>query len=319
MSNMDHMMEQQYHALKPNLERLREECGYTLREALKQAGIKTHSVLSRIKTLESTREKISRKDQAESLDEIEDLVGLRVVCLLRSDIPRIAELIRKEFNVIMEDNKIDGAQIDAFGYQSVHFIAKLDDSSTGPRYNGLHEKRFEIQVRTVAMDAWATLSHYLDYKNESDTPKRLRKDFFALSGLFYVADTHFELFYEERQKSIDAAKFEMREQADETNELNLDTFSAYLKRKYPERDEPKTSKVSDLLEELVKFGYDDFSKIESGLEKAKKAFEAYEESSSNNFSIVGVVRISFRILDERMTASWPNQSEKLRKYRPLIS
>jgi len=45
------------------------------------------------------------------------------------------------------------------------------------------------------MDAWATVSHYLDYKTDADVPLGLRKDFQALSGLFYLADTHFEMFY----------------------------------------------------------------------------------------------------------------------------
>ncbi|MBI4489516.1 MAG: hypothetical protein HY694_10565 [Deltaproteobacteria bacterium] len=56
---------------------------------------------------------------------------------------------------------------------------------------------FEIQIRTIAQDAWASISHYLDYKKESDIPAQLRRDFYALSGLFYVADRHFAMLKKE--------------------------------------------------------------------------------------------------------------------------
>lgn len=47
------------------------------------------------------------------------------------------------------------------------------------------------------LNAWASISHYLGYKKESDIPAELRRDFNALSGLFYVADTHFAMLKQE--------------------------------------------------------------------------------------------------------------------------
>ena len=54
-------------------------------------------------------------------------------------------------------------------------------------------KPFEIQVRTIAQDAWASVSYHLDYKKEETIPVELRRDFYALSGLFYIADQHFKI------------------------------------------------------------------------------------------------------------------------------
>lgn len=316
-------IDSQYQSLKPALQRLEIECRYIVEDALQQAGIKIHSVLSRVKTLESVREKIVRKENAGSLEDIDDLFGIRIVCLLRSDIARIGELVRTEFEVLSEDNKLDGANIEAFGYQSVHFVAKLNASCKGRRYDGLHGQAFEVQVRTVAMDAWATLSHYLDYKNEIDVPKELRKDFFALSGLFYVADTHFEMFYDARKRSSTAAQAEIMTSFGKPAELNFDTLSAYLEQRYPDRSEPSAEGVSKLLGELIDSGYADFQKIESALDSAEIAFQKYEEdhppSNEKRYNKVGAMRTSLAIADHNYMMAFrkkPNGIEV--EYRHLL-
>ncbi len=54
----------------------------------------------------------------------------------------------------------------------------------GPRYDTIVGMPFEIQVRTILMDAWANVSHYLAYKSDIDVPINLQRDFYALGGLF---------------------------------------------------------------------------------------------------------------------------------------
>ena len=66
-------------------------------------------------------------------------------------------------------------------------VAIMRAEYSGPRYDNIAVLPFEIQVRTIAMDAWANVSHHLDYKSDKDVPAELRKDFYALSGLFYLA------------------------------------------------------------------------------------------------------------------------------------
>src|SRR5262245_6665261 len=229
-------LEERFRSLEPSLRRLEEEARFILNESVRRSGIKMHSVLSRVKSLESFLEKITRKNiSSDPFDAIDDLVGLRLVCLFRSDIGRLGKIVHDRFDVLAEDNKLDGTTVDVFGYQSVHFVSRIKRSHVGPRYQGLHDLRVEIQLRTVAMDTWATLSHYLDYKTEPDVPRELRKDFFALSGLFYVADTHFELFYESRQRAGASAREEATSTPTSEQELNLDSLSAYLAKRYPNR------------------------------------------------------------------------------------
>jgi len=51
------------------------------------------------------------------------------------------------------------------------------------------------------MHAWSIISHYLDYKTPNAVPSELKRDFNALSGLFYVADQHFEMFFKSSKAS----------------------------------------------------------------------------------------------------------------------
>jgi putative GTP pyrophosphokinase len=192
-----------YHSNAALYKRLEAESRYTLEAVIAKEQIRIHSFSSRVKEFASFAEKAKRKDLKDPLAEITDVVGLRVVCLFRSDIPRIGAGVQ---HVLLRD--FGGQQNRrlrrCFFWLSVRSLYSRDEARLlGPRYEGLSGMRFEVQVRTISMDTWATISHYLDYKTDRDVPKDLRKDFFALSGLFYVADTHFELFYRASERSRD--------------------------------------------------------------------------------------------------------------------
>lgn len=317
-------LELKYHSDGPVWRRLEDEVKFTLDTAFRGASIKTHSLVSRIKSLDSIREKATRKNCENPIDSLEDIVGIRVVCLLRSDIARIGVIVRRLFDVISEDNKLDGAEVEVFGYQSVHFIAQMPVSCSGPRYDGLHNLKFELQLRTLAMDAWASLSHYLDYKSESDVPRELRKDFFALSGLFYVADTHFELFYGERQKSKQSAKQSVHEIPTAGQELNLDTLTAFLYKRYPDRKRSNTAGISELVGELVEAGYTTLDKLHEALETAVDAFRHYERehpptNKNKKFIDIGVVRISLAIFDSNYAEKKYSKNNVTRNYRKFLT
>lgn len=302
----------------PLFQRLLEEALYALQASLEQAGIKYHSLPSRIKNLQSFLEKVKQRETRESDEtqrgkwdpfrEIQDIVGLRVVCLYLSDLERIANVIRNAFEVLSEDNKIEGAEVSSFGYMSVHFVAVMRAEYSGPRYDKIGKLPFEIQVRTIAMDAWANVSHHLDYKSDKDVPAELRKDFYALSGLFYVADRHFEMFYSQSNQSRREMKelFEDAAPGDQKakQELNLDTLSAYLATKFPEREHAAPKDVSVLLSSLLASGYTTIGEIDQLIDKGAQAFRVYEQEKASHvtgsiFNVVGVVRVTMNILDDR--------------------
>jgi putative GTP pyrophosphokinase len=231
--------------------------------------------------------------------------------------------------VVSEDDKIEGVEVDSFGYMSFHFVAEMRREYKGPRYEDLGGMPFEIQVRTILMDAWANVSHYLDYKTDVDVPKALRRDFYALSGLFYIADSHFELFFKSSQ---DSSK-EMRTLASKSTpelvqqEANLDSFTAYLRARYPDREHSDPKSVSQVLQELSEAGYTILQQIDEVVNRTDKVFEAYEnehppvsDSKNKRFTDIGATRIIFDIADESFASSRRDgkATEEYTKFRSML-
>jgi len=171
---------------------------FCISQEIQNHKIKIHSFNHRIKGFDSFVDKIRRKGIKEPFQEIMDVVGLRIVCLFHSDVKNIGAIVKKNFEIIEEDDKINSEDVNIFGYMSLKYKAKLKDVQSD--YKDIKDIPFEIQIITIAQDAWASISHYLDYKNESKIPLHLKRDFYALSGLFYVADTHFEILKQESTK-----------------------------------------------------------------------------------------------------------------------
>jgi putative GTP pyrophosphokinase len=285
----------------PTFARLATEVEFALGSVTSE--IKTHSITSRVKTPESVAEKARRKELANPLAELDDLVGARVVVLFLSDLPKLESLIRETFTIHNADDKISDGDPSTFGYMSVHYVATLGAGLSGPRYDDLMGIRFEIQVRTIGMDAWANVSHYLDYKGESSVPDDLRRDFFALSGLFYVADQHFELFAQRSHESRERAEDDLALRPSGV-EVNLDTTAAFLARRYPDRDHADRADISEFVEEISTLDYVDFGTLGEALDRGRARFDAYERQHPpgaygqlDSFSDLGAARISLAIVD----------------------
>ncbi len=121
-------------------------------------------VMSRIKSPESILKKMQKDNKKctykDMIEDINDIAGIRIICPLKSDVYKIRDYIR-EFNdieIIKEKDYIEHPK--ESGYKSYHIILKV------PIFIGEEESRVkvEIQIRTLAMDFWASLEHKLRYK-----------------------------------------------------------------------------------------------------------------------------------------------------------
>jgi putative GTP pyrophosphokinase len=282
-------------------EQLASEVEFSLAALAEDKSIKFHSATSRVKALESIAKKAKDKELGDPLSEVDDVVGIRMVVLFLSDLPRLDALIHDSFAVESSDNKIESGDPASFGYMSVHYLATLGDEYSGPRYDRVKSLRFEIQTRTVVMDAWANVSHYLDYKGDSTIPEELRKDFHALSGLFYVADKHFEIFAGASKQSQEKAEEELESGSLDDVEINLDTLEAFLARKYPDREQSDRASIANLIDYVAGRGYTRLGELEKDLDDVEDAFIAHERKhppsdarQTGRFASVGVVRVSLR-------------------------
>ncbi len=266
---------------RTNYEQLCTEIAYILHKRLRDRKIEISAVTWRAKTLKSFLEKIERKKYDDPFIAITDFAGVRVVCLYLTDVKKIEEIVRHEFDVIEKVDKLTEKGIDKFGYGAIHFIAKIGRGSSGARYEDLKDLVCEIQVRTVLQDAWAIIDHHLVYKNESDVPTPLQRKLNSLAGLFETADDQFEHIRTERSSYLE----EVRDSQTSPrlflqNELNKDSFTEYIKWKFPTLPQRNYEEQIDvILDEIDRSKYRNLSDIDAAVEKAKgKLKKASEES-----------------------------------------
>ena len=184
-------LRREYEQKLPRFERIKDEIAKRLQYGISEKKIWVDSVHGRVKGLDSFMEKRQRKDLQDPFQEINDIVGIRVICLYRDDIEKIKNVVSATFDVISDDDKTESRDVDRFGYSGSHIIARLGNEQNASLQQSLRDLRFEIQIRTIAQHAWASISHHLFYKQSDEIPEDQERDFHALSAIFYVADSHF--------------------------------------------------------------------------------------------------------------------------------
>ena len=317
------LIEQEYNEKIVLYKQLEDEVLFILNSKLSDSEIKISNVEHRIKRKESFLNKVRIKEYKSPFINIRDILGVRVITLFLSDIDKVKEIVKESFEIVDEDDKINSSQ-STFGYLSVHLIAKLKKAFKGPRYDKIKNLAFEIQIRTITMHSWANISHYLDYKSDHDIPNELKRDFFALSGLFYVADQHFELFFKQSIKSQEIVD-ENFQKGISNQEINLYSLQSFMKIRLPDREHAKSKDLSELLEELKLNGYNTIQQLENAFLIGWGPFLQYEidhppliDSKKGRFMDIGVVRVLLEIVDENFTLYETPEDYDIEKYRKMI-
>ena len=145
-------------------------------------------IKSRIKSPESIVKKLKRYGFEVSIENmvnhLYDIAGVRIVCSFTSDIYKIAEMIGKQndFTVISVKDYINNPK--QSGYKSYHMMV------TVPIFMGdkIIDTNVEIQIRTIAMDFWASLEHKIYYKFEGNAPEYISRDLQECSNIVSELD-----------------------------------------------------------------------------------------------------------------------------------
>ncbi|MBM4283700.1 MAG: hypothetical protein FJ128_00405 [Deltaproteobacteria bacterium] len=186
----------EYKIREENALLLIEEVKFIILECINREKINIHSLKNRFKEFDSFLGKVERKKSENPFHEIYDLIGFRITCLFLEDIQNISDLLKINFELIETFDSMEEGDYDVFGYMACHHKAMLKHNS---KFNGIAKNYpFEIQVMTIAKNAWASISHHLFYKKEFFLPDNLKRDFHALSALLYIADKQFSLLRKEQ-------------------------------------------------------------------------------------------------------------------------
>lgn len=135
-------------------------------------------VKSRIKSYDSIVNKLKSRDYDVTVENIEnhihDVVGLRIVCSFLSDVYAIVKLLEDSDQITVHTKKDYISNPKDSGYSSYHLLVYV------PVYliDGVEMVEAEIQIRTVAMDFWASLDHKIRYKFKGDIPNEIQENMY---------------------------------------------------------------------------------------------------------------------------------------------
>ena len=135
---------------------------------------------SRLKTDESITRKLMRKGKEITVENIQkyidDIAGVRVICSFTPDIYRIVDMIASQDDIEVLKTKDYMLNPKINGYRSYHLIVRVPT-------------KVEIQIRTVAMDFWASLEHKIYYKYEGNTPEYIKQELKECADLVTFLDS----------------------------------------------------------------------------------------------------------------------------------
>ena len=133
-------------------------------------------IKSRIKTPESIVKKLKKYGYESTIENmvkyVNDIAGIRVICSFTSDIYRIAEMIGRQNDIRILSVKDYIKNPKASGYKSYHMIVTVPIFLS----DRIVDAKVEIQIRTVAMDFWASLEHKIHYKFEGNAPDYIKEE-----------------------------------------------------------------------------------------------------------------------------------------------
>ena len=145
-------------------------------------------IKGRIKTPESIVKKLKRHGVESTLENMieycNDIAGIRIICSFTSDIYKIAEMISAQNDITVLSVKDYIVNPKQSGYKSYHMIVGI------PVYmsNRCELVKVEVQIRTVAMDFWASLEHKINYKFEGNAPDRISLELIECSEMVSQLD-----------------------------------------------------------------------------------------------------------------------------------
>lgn len=153
------------------------------------------SIKSRVKRPSSICEKLTRRGFPITLESIEenlhDVAGVRVVCGYIQDIYSVADMLTSQNDITLIEVKDYIKKPKPNGYRSLHLVVEIPVFFS----NECRLMKVEVQIRTIAMDNWASLEHQMHYKTEGEVPPYLVQELKSCSDALADTDRRMQAVY----------------------------------------------------------------------------------------------------------------------------
>ncbi|MDD2431399.1 MAG: GTP pyrophosphokinase family protein [Firmicutes bacterium] len=152
---------------------------------------------SRLKTAKSIYQKLKRRgfeiNTQSAKKNLTDIAGIRVVCCYIDDIYTVADLLLKQKDVVLVTKKDYIKNPKENGYRSLHLVIKI------PIYLSDRTELIpvEIQIRTVAMDFWASLEHQLRYKKDNNISQTINAELYECAESIAALDLKMQSIFKQ--------------------------------------------------------------------------------------------------------------------------
>lgn len=202
--------------------------------------IKTLMIYCRVKDKTSLSKKIDKREAKsepgkppyQNLDQITDILGLRIITYHDSDVVTISRILKSNFQVDVTNSPDKrNRNTNAFGYSSFHLVVSLKEAAFQQEDNlsDFSDLKVEIQVRTILQHAWAEIDHSLGYKYEGNVPDKYRRSFSRLAAMLEMGDIEFDRL----RRGLTSYKGSLDKSIDKGGrmvQLNQDSLFLFLKK-----------------------------------------------------------------------------------------
>ncbi len=226
------------------------------------------SVNGRVKRISSILEKAQRKHiELEDVEsKLDDIAGVRIICRFVEDIYKVVEILRKRSDMKIVEEKDYITKSKKSGYRSYHLIIEYAvQSLQGPKL-----LKAEIQVRTLAMNFWATVEHSLQYKYKGNMPEHVKEKLLTSAEAIVTLDDEMSVV----RKEIMAAQnyYQHKTQV-------VSNILANIENLYKVANKREVLKIQD--EFLAIYREDDLNKMEHFGQELDIVSESYRAQQIN--------------------------------------
>lgn len=145
-------------------------------------------IKDRVKSPESIVKKLRKHEREETLTNmvqfVNDIAGIRIVCSFTADIYKISEMLGRQSDLVVLSVKDYIKRPKESGYKSYHMLVTVPIFLS----DGSVDVKVEIQIRTIAMDFWASLEHKIYYKFEGNAPDYISRELRECSNIVSQLD-----------------------------------------------------------------------------------------------------------------------------------
>ena len=156
-----------------------------------------HSIESRIKSTKSMINKLKSRGLEVSIasarENLHDIAGIRVICCYIDDVYAVADMLTSQNDVTLIETKDYIKNPKPNGYRSLHLVLSIPIFLS----SGALNVPVEVQIRTVAMDVWASLEHELRYKTSNAIPEDANSELLVCASTLSVLDERMQRLFRE--------------------------------------------------------------------------------------------------------------------------